>query len=180
MVRVNGKAFRLLLPASADVFIRGESLERFEARGAMIGHQEGLQMRFQVVMSLVVILVHGGVFARAVHAFHWAIRPGMVGCGEPMVDGIRMTDASKNMLKGLDITFAIGELDAVISQHRMTLIGHGGHQVPEALSRDHFVGFLMQLGIGQCAGSVDGDKEGELAFFRAPLRDVEMEVTHRR
>jgi hypothetical protein len=67
---------------------------------------------------LIVILFHGGVFERAVHAFHLAIGPGMVGFGEPMVDAILMTDAIKNMLKGLDITLPIGELDAVLSQYR--------------------------------------------------------------
>src|ERR671918_2353218 len=119
MVRIYGKSFRLFLPASADVFIRCESLERFEALGEVIGHQEGLQMRFQVVMGLVVILFHGGVFERAVHPFHLSIRPGMVGFGEPMVDAILLTDAIKNMLKGVYIALTISELDAVISQHRM-------------------------------------------------------------
>jgi hypothetical protein len=46
MVRINGQSFRLFLPASADVFIRCESLERFESLGEVIGHQEGLPMRF--------------------------------------------------------------------------------------------------------------------------------------
>jgi hypothetical protein len=40
-----------------------------------------------------------------------------------------LTDAIKNMLKGVDIALAVGELDAVIGQHRMDLLGHGGHHV---------------------------------------------------
>jgi hypothetical protein len=103
----------------------------------------------------------------------------MVDFGEPMVDAILMTNAIKNVLKGVDITLPIGELDAVLSQYRMNLLGHGGHQVPEELSRDQFVSFCMPLGIGTRAGSVDGAKEGELAFFRAHLCNVEMEVTNR-
>jgi hypothetical protein len=129
MVRINGKAFWLFWPAVADVFIRCESFERFESLGEVIGHQESLEMLFQMVMALVMVLFHGGVFERAVHAFHLAIRPGMVGFGQPMVDAILLTDAIKNMLKGVDIALAVGELDAVIGQHRMDLLGHGGHHV---------------------------------------------------
>jgi hypothetical protein len=87
-------------------------------------------MLFQVVMGLAVILFHGVVFERAVHAFHLTIRPGMVGFGQPMVDGILITDAIKDMVKCLYIALAGGELDAVIGQHGVDLVGHGGNQVP--------------------------------------------------
>jgi hypothetical protein len=72
-VRITGKAFRLFLPASADVFIRCEPFERFESFREVIGHEEGLQMLFQAIMGLVVVRFHGGVFERAVHAFDLAI-----------------------------------------------------------------------------------------------------------
>jgi hypothetical protein len=51
MVWVNSKSFWIFLPALADVFIRGESFERVEPLREIIGHQEGLQMLFQVVMG---------------------------------------------------------------------------------------------------------------------------------
>jgi hypothetical protein len=70
MAWVDGKAFWLFLPASAHVFIRCEALERVESPGEMIGLQEGLQMRFQVAMGVVVVLLNGGILERAVHAFH--------------------------------------------------------------------------------------------------------------
>ena len=87
-------------------------------------------MFFQVLVGLVVIFFHGGVFERAVHAFHLAIRPGMVGFGQPMVDAILMTDAIKNMLKCVLIALAIGELDAMIGQYGVDLVRYGGDQVP--------------------------------------------------
>ena len=46
MAWVDGKAFRLFLPACDDVFIRGKALKRFESLGEIIGHQKGLQMHF--------------------------------------------------------------------------------------------------------------------------------------
>jgi hypothetical protein len=37
----------------------------------------------------------------------------------------------------------------------------------------------MQLGIGKLTGAVNRDKQVELAFFRADLCDVDMEVADR-
>ena len=117
MVRIHGKAFWLFLPAFADVFIRCESFERFESLGEVIGHQESIQVFFQVLVGLVVILFHRGVFERAVHAFYLAIRPRMVDFGEPVVDTRFLTDAIKDMLKCILIALTVGELDAIIGQH---------------------------------------------------------------
>ena len=130
MAWVDGKAFWLFLPAFADVLIRCKSCERFESLREIIGHQEGLQMLFQVVMSLVVMLFHGGLFERTVHPFHLAVGPGMVGFGQPMVNTILMTDAIKDMVKGLAITLPIGKLDAVIGEHGLDLVGYSSNQVP--------------------------------------------------
>jgi hypothetical protein len=130
MVRIRGKPCWLFVPALTDVLIGCDSFERFESLREVIGHQEGMQMLFQVVMSLVVILLHGGVFARAVQAFYLAIGPRMVGFGQPMVDAILLTDAIKDMAKCIDITLAVGALDAVLGSHRVDLRGHGSHQVP--------------------------------------------------
>ena len=55
MVRIHGKAFGLFVPAVINVLIRGESFERFEALGCVTGHQESLQMLFEMAVSLVVI-----------------------------------------------------------------------------------------------------------------------------
>ncbi len=114
MVRIRGQACWLCVPALTDVLIGCESCEGFEPLREVIGHQEGMQMRFQVVLGLVVILFHGGVFARAVHAFDLAIGPRLVGFGEPMVEARLLTDTSKDMLTGRYIARAVGELGAVI------------------------------------------------------------------
>jgi hypothetical protein len=61
----------------------------------------------------------------------------------------------------------------------MELVRYGGNQVPEELGGDHVVGFFMQFGIGEFAWTVNGDKSIELAFFRAYLGDIDMEVADR-
>ena len=130
MVRIHGKAVGFFGPALTDVFIRGESFERFEALGEVVGHQESIQVLFQMVMGVIVILFHGGVFERAVHAFDLAIRPGMIGFGQPMVDAMPLTDAIKDMLKGILIALPVGELDAIIGQYGVDLVGYNGDEVP--------------------------------------------------
>jgi hypothetical protein len=136
MVRICGKAFWRFVPALTDVLISGESLKRFESLGEVIGHQEAMQMLFQVVMSLVVILFHGGVFERAVHAFHLAIRPEMVGFGQPMGNAMLTTDTIKDTVRSVSVALPIGELDTIIDQHGVDLVGYGSNQVPKELGED--------------------------------------------
>ena len=123
MAWIEGNAFGLFLPALTDVFIRGQAVERFESFRDIIGHQEGRQLCCQVVMSFVVILFHGGLLARTVHPFDWAIGPGMVGLVQPMVKTMLMTHAIKEMMKGVHIACASRELDAVIGQYRVDRVG---------------------------------------------------------
>jgi hypothetical protein len=73
----------------------------------------------------------------------------------------------------------LGELEPIIGEHRVDLIADGGHQVPWDLSGGHFVGFCIQLSLGKPTGAVNRDKQAELAFFRADLCDIEMEVADR-
>jgi hypothetical protein len=155
------------------------SIERFESRREVIGQQEAMQMRFQVVMGLVVIRVHGGLSERAVHVFDLAIGPRVAGLGQPMGDAMLLTDTIKNLLERIDIALAVGELDALSSSYRVDSVGHGGDQVPEELSPDHFVGCCMPLGISTCARTIVGDKPGELAFFGAHFGDIDGEVAAR-
>jgi hypothetical protein len=48
----------------------------------------------------------------------------MVGFGEAVLDAILLADAIKNMVDGVLIAFAVGELDAVIGEHGVELVGH--------------------------------------------------------
>ena len=125
----SGKPVRLFLPAFDEVFIRGEAFERFETCHKMISHQESLQMLFEVVVGLIGVFLHGGVVARAAHAFDLAIRPGVVGCGQPMGDPTLLTDTIAHVKECGLITLAVGELDAMIGQDSVDLIGYSGDQV---------------------------------------------------
>jgi len=96
-----------------------------------------------------------------------------------MVNTMRLTNAIKEMMNGVHIALAIGELDAVIGQHRVDLVGYRGDQVPEELRGDSCVGLGMPLGLGKLTGAVNRDTPGTLAFFRAHVSHSEVEVTDR-
>ena len=71
----------LLCPALANVFEGREALEGLEALGEVVGVEEGFQVGAQAVVAVIVVSAHGGFLERAVHSFHLAIRPRVVGLG---------------------------------------------------------------------------------------------------
>ena len=89
-----------------------------------------MQLPLQVVLGFVVIPFHGGLFERTVHPFHVALGPGLVGGGHPLGHPTFMTDASKAWLQGIASALPLGELEAVLGEHRVDLLGYGSDQVP--------------------------------------------------
>ena len=61
----------------------------------------------------------------------------------------------------------------------MDLVGNRLDEVPQEPGRDHLGGLLVQFGIGELAGAVDGHEEIELAFGRLHLGNVDVEVADR-
>ena len=130
MVRIDGKAFRLFLPALTEVFVWGEAFESFESLGKVVSHEESLEMLLSVLRGLILVFLYRSFLERAVHAFDLAIGPRVVGCGQSMIDTILLTDTSQEMLTGSDIALAIGEREAVSRSDRRDLLRPDGHQVP--------------------------------------------------
>ena len=123
MAWIEGNAFGLFLPALTDVFIRAQAVERFESFRDIIGHQEGRQLCFQVVMSFVVSTFSRwplGAYGSSVRLGHWS-RDGWA--WQPMVKTMLMTHAIKEMMKGVHIACASRDLDAVIGQYRVDRVG---------------------------------------------------------
>jgi hypothetical protein len=130
MGRVSDKALGFFWPALTAVLIGGQSFQGLEARGDVISHQDSLSGVLQVVMGLVVRRFHGGVLACAGPAFDVASGPGMVGCGQPMVDALRLAEAITAKLPGGGIARAMSDLAAMLGQHRMDGVRDGRDHVP--------------------------------------------------
>jgi hypothetical protein len=117
MVRIAPKAFGLFVPALTDIFIRSKPSEAFESLGEIIGHQEGVEVLFEVLMRLVIAFLDRGFFVGAVHALDLAVGPGMIRCGEAMLTAMRLAYTPKDMLEGICILLAVGELHTVVRQN---------------------------------------------------------------
>ena len=74
----------------------------------------------------------------------------------------------------------VGELDAVVGQHGVDLVGHGCDQgLAGSVTLSADAAFSMQLDEGELRGPVDGHEEIELALLGAHLGDVDVEVADR-
>ena len=139
-------------------------------------------------MGVVVEPPHGGVLDGTVHALDLAIGPRMLWLGQPVVDigegaGAFERVCSERLLArdhladlgwGPGIALGIGEVDAVIGQHRMDLVGHGLNQGAQEVGRGARRCLGVQLSEGELAGAVDSDEEVELAFGGLHLGDVDV------
>ncbi len=137
-------------------------------------------MGLQLVMGLVVEALHGRLFERAVHPLDLAVGPRMVWLGEPVLDVMGAAD----LIEAVDavhragagaVLGQLGELDAVVGQHRVEIVGTGGDQRLKEGACGGPVGLGVQLSKDELARAVDGDEEVQLAFLGADLGDVDVE-----
>jgi hypothetical protein len=103
----------------------------------------------------------GSLLDRAVHALGLTVGPGMIGFRQAVLDAVTPARpvervAPKACRDTASVPGKTGELDAVVGQHRMDLVGNGCHQ---ERCRRFGVGTLHQLGKGDLRGSVDSDEE---------------------
>ena len=113
MVRIELKAFRLLLPAFTDLLVVRQSLESFETLGKVIGREELSEMLLELVVRLIVIALDGCLLDSAIHPLDLPVRPRMLDFGQPMFDSIFFTNAVEQMFESPFILQAIGKLDAL-------------------------------------------------------------------
>src|SRR5258708_10646500 len=83
---IESKSIRFYLRAVADEFVGREAMERLESFGEVVGSNEVAEVDTQLVVGVVVVALHRGLFDGAVHALDSPVRPGMIGLGEAVVD----------------------------------------------------------------------------------------------
>jgi hypothetical protein len=72
-----------------------------------------------------------------------------------------------------------GELDAVVGEHGVDLVGDGRDQAEQEIPGNGGGGLLVQFDEGELRGAVDGDEHVELALLGAHLGDVDVEIADR-
>lgn len=130
-------------------------------------------------MVLVMEAFDGRFLDCAVHALDLTIRPRMFHFGQPMLDAILVADAIEDMAEIMDISRAIGELDAVVRQHGMDCIGDSLNQIAQELGCGHLACLLVPFDIGKLRRSVDGNEEIELAVSGLNLGDIDVKIANR-
>lgn len=178
MVRINHQAFWRFWPAVTDLCIRGKPSEGFESFGEVVSHQEGLQMFPQVLMGLVRVFLHGGFFEGSIHPFALAVRPRMIHLGQTWRDALLTAHTLETMTQGIVIAASVGQLAAVVGQHGVDLVRHGGHEAAQELRRHHLGGFGVPHDIYLRARPIDGHESPQPALFGTHLGTIEMNVAN--
>jgi hypothetical protein len=100
----------------------------------------------------------------------------VVHLAQPVLDAVLVAHAVEDVPAIVDIAFARGELDAVVGQDRVDLVGHGLDQFAQELGRFHLACAFHETSKGELAGAVDSYEQPQLAFFRPHLGDVDVKV----
>lgn len=103
----------------------------------------------------------------------------MLDPGEPVLDAVLVADPIEDVAEGIFVTGLIGELDAVVGQHRMDGVGNGCDEIAQELGCIHLTGFGIELSDGELGRPVDPDEQAQLAFGRLHLGNVNVEVADR-
>ena len=141
-------------------------------------------MSSKLVVAVVVVPFDGGFLDRAVHSLDLTIRPGVTDFGEAMFDAVFAASHVKNVRR-IASGWAIGvarrktELDAVVRQDRVYLVGNSGNQCDEEGSGGRAICSLNQPHEREFASAIDGDEQVEFAFRRPHFGYVDVKEAYR-
>ena len=135
-------------------------------------------MGSELIVAVVMKPFDRRVLDGAVHPFDLAVGPWMVGLGQSMLDAVGLADHVEAHWPGVDgvpVPRLLCELDAVIRQNRVDLIGHGLEHVLQELPGCLSVSSCNELSNDELRGPVDADEQVELALGGLHLGNVDME-----
>ena len=114
----------------------------------------------------------------AVHPFDLAVGPWMVGLGQPVLDAVGLADHVEAHWPGVDAVSVLGllrELDSVVGQDGVDLIGHSLEHVLQELPSRLSVSRVNELGDSELGRPVDANEQVELALGGLHLGNVDVE-----
>ena len=150
MERVESEAFGLGCPGFADVLVGREALESFQSAAEVVGSDEVGEVLAELIVVFVVEPLHRSLLDGSVHSLDLPVGPGMPRFGQPMVDAVPRASELEGMSAEdfspchsfFDLsdgrTSGAGrrELNAVVGEDRMDLVGHRRDEVAQEVGRD--------------------------------------------
>ena len=161
-------------PSFADELVGCEALEGLQPPAEVVGAHEVGEVLPELVMGLVVVPLDGCLLQGPVHPLDLSVGPWVLGFGEPVIDVVLGTGVLEGMrpdwlpaFQGLldelcsgSCVAGRGEVDAVIGQDGVHLVGHGPDERTEEVARYSRCDLLVQLHVGELGGSPPADRAG--------------------
>ncbi len=135
-------------------------------------------MLSQLIVGFVVEAFYSRVLDYSVHSLDLTIGPRVVGLGQAVLYPVGFADHVEThwpRIDGVAVPGLLCELNAVIGENGVDLIGHGLKHVLQELPGRLSVSSCNELSDGEFGRSVNAHKKVELAFGRLYLGDVDME-----
>ncbi len=98
-----------------------------------MGIDEVGEMPPELAMVVVVIALNSCFLDRPVHAFDLPICPGMLDLGQSMFDFMLAANTIKDVRAGKAMPLMIGELNAIVGEYRVDLVGQHGDEIAQEL-----------------------------------------------
>ena len=149
--------------------------------GEVVGAHESLNVGLERLGIGVVERLDRGLFHGAVHPLGLAVRPGMVGLGQPVLDAVLAADAVEDMphppcYRPAPVLGQVGEGHPVVGQDRVQPVGEGGHDLAQESGAVQFGVGVEEGDVGELRDPVDGQEHKKLALSQPELADVDVDV----
>ena len=144
-----------------------------------MGPQKGLLVLIEFVRGPVVVALHGGFFAGAVHALDPAVGPGVRQLGEAVRHAVFSASAGRAVPTRQKLLGLRGELHAVAGQDDVHPIRQFAKHPAREFGGHHALGPGVESGKSRFAGAVDGHEETLLTFLGLHFREIDAQVPNK-
>jgi len=136
MDRIDFESFWLGCPGFADVFVRRETSQCFEATAKIVCADKVVEVRFELLMVVVMVSFDGGILDGPVHSFDLTIGPRVLDLCQSVFNSILVASHVKHMGHvprswAIGITRRKGELDAVVRENSVDFVRDGCDKIDE-------------------------------------------------
>lgn len=142
-------------------------------------------MRFETLEVRVMECLDRRFLDGTVHAFGLPVCPGVVGLGEPVLNGVFVADPAKDvhsqprMDRLVSILGQVCEGHTVVGEDGVDAVREGLDHTAQELRAIHLADIVPELYVGELGDSIDGQEHVHFALSQTHLGAVDMHVANR-